>query len=31
MSEKNKEETDATEEELTSEGYTPCGTCKPFG
>jgi DNA-entry nuclease len=31
MSEKNKQESNKSEEELTKEGYTPCGTCKPFG
>lgn len=29
MSEKNKEYTQKTRDELVSGGYTPCGTCKP--
>ena len=29
MSEKNKEYTKKTREELIEEGYTPCGSCKP--
>lgn len=29
MSDKNKDSTDATREELISRGYTPCGRCDP--
>ena len=29
MSDKNKDFTDATREELISRGYTPCGRCDP--
>lgn len=29
MKEKNKEETDLSREELISQGYSPCGNCKP--
>lgn len=29
MKEENKEETDLSREELISQGYSPCGNCKP--
>lgn len=30
MSEKNKKETNESEEELKAQGYTACGNCRPF-
>lgn len=29
MKDKNKQETALSREELISQGYTPCGRCKP--
>ena len=31
IAEKNRQETDKSEEELIEEGYEACKTCKPFG